>query len=296
MRSDGQAWAIGQLDDVARASAYRFEVVEVIKPTAEGGEVVVTISVGCREFPRAEGGIPFRSREILRVGIPWAFPLSYPNASFSHDRYASFPHVQWGNSICLYQAADVEWQPADGMFGFMQRLYEWLKAGAAGELDPVGMPLHPPVAYPTSSFAVVVTKDAPKPDGIFWAGYAEVTREDAVVAELGQWFKYSSDLPEGRLATAILLPTTMPHEYPASVLDLVVALIERDVSLELVQTVVTLGVLRTPPRTSGHFPPWGTHEGNSGRSSAPASRLLEDRRHPDGQASRGGAFNKGPRR
>lgn len=29
----------------------------------------------------------------------------------------------------------------------MRRLHEWLRAAAEGSLDPIGMPLHPPVAY-----------------------------------------------------------------------------------------------------------------------------------------------------
>ena len=148
MRSEGQAWAINQLNEIARASAGTFEVVEYLEPTEEGKEIALTISVYCSGFPHKQGGIPLKVREKLRVNIPWAFPLSRPNAHFTHKRYGDFPHVRWGNSICLYQAPDVEWQPAQGMFGFMQRLNEWLKAGAAAELDPIGMPLHPPVRTP----------------------------------------------------------------------------------------------------------------------------------------------------
>ena len=139
MRSEGQVWAVEQLDEIGQASAGTFEIVDNVEPPGEGDEIVLIISIDCSSFPREEGGVPFRVREKLRVNIPWAFPLSRPAAYFTHKRYGDFPHVQWGDSICLYQAPDVEWQPAQGMFGFMQRLDDWLRAGAAAELDPIGV-------------------------------------------------------------------------------------------------------------------------------------------------------------
>lgn len=253
MRSEGQTWAISQLDDIARASADTFEVVEIAEPTEAGKEIALTISVDCRAFPRKEGGVPLRLREKLRLDLPWAFPLSRPNAYFSHKRYGDFPHVQWGDSICLYQAPDVEWQPSQGMFGFMQRLNDWLKAAAAAELDPIGMPLHPPVAYAVANFSIVPRENAPIATPPFWAGYAEVVRENEVTAELGRWIEHGDEVPEGRLATAILLPTSMPHEYPTSMLHLIEALAKREVPVELLRMIVQLGVLRTEPGQQAIF-------------------------------------------
>ena len=57
------------------------------------------------------------------------------------------PHVQWQHLICLYAAPSVEWLPADGMRGLLDRLIAWLRRAAAGDLDPEDQPLHPPVAY-----------------------------------------------------------------------------------------------------------------------------------------------------
>ena len=129
----------------------------------------------------------------------------------------------------------------------MQRLNDWLKAGAVAELDPIGMPLHPPVAYAVSNFSVVPRQNAPKPMPPYWGGYAEITRENDVVAELGRWIKYDEEIPDGRLATAILLPTSMPHEYPTSMLELIKTLVICEVPLELIHVIVSLGVLRTKP-------------------------------------------------
>lgn len=253
MRSEGQRWAVGQLEDIAGASGGTFEVLSPLAAGEQGGDMVLEISVDCRGFARRDGGMPLRARERLRLEIPWTFPLSRPRAYFRHKRYAAYPHVQWGDYICLHQAPDVEWQAGAGMFGFMRRLHDWLEAAAAGELDPAGAPLHPPVAYTLGRFSVVPRQDAPDPPSPFWSGYVEITREDGHVAELGRWIERTGEVPDSRLATAILLPGPMPHEYPATMLDLLKALIERGVPLEVVRLLMTLGVLRTPPGKSAIF-------------------------------------------
>ncbi len=245
MRSEGQAWAIDQLEELVAASAGSFEIIRLDEPEHTGDAVVLIVSIECSHFPRAEGGVPLRGRERLRINIPSTFPLARPDAHFTHKLYADFPHVQWGDSICLYQAPEVEWVPGQGMFGFLSRVNEWLRAAAANELDPTGMPLHPPVVYATSRFHVVPCQDTPNPDPPYWGGFVEVTSEGEVAAELGRWFKYGDELPPGRLASAILLPTTMPHEYPRTMLDLITALVERGVPLSLIHVIVYLGVLRT---------------------------------------------------
>lgn len=246
MRSDGQTWAIAQLEQISGASGGVTDIVEVTEPTPDDSSLTVVVSINCRLFEKKDGGIPLRVRERIGVKIPPTFPLARPEVHFTHDRYGGHPHVQWGNSICLYQAPDVEWQAARGMYGFMQRLGEWLKAGAAGELDPVGMPLHPPVAYPVANFRVVPTQNTPEPGEAYWRGYVEITKETTYVAELGRWIEQTDELPDTRLASVILLPTDMPFEYPRTVLDLFVAMMRRGVQLEMIRLLMTIAVLRTP--------------------------------------------------
>lgn len=245
MRSDGQAWAIDQLEELVAASADSFDVIELDEPEHAGDPARVTVSIDCTSFLRVPGGVPLRPRERLRISIPASFPLRRPDLQFTHKRYADFPHVQWGDSICLYQAPEVEWVPSQGMFGFLDRVNQWLRAAAANELDATGMPLHPPVAYATSWFHVVPCKDTPKPELPYWGGFVEVTSDGPVAAELGRWFSYGEVLPPGRLASAILLPTAMPHEYPTTMLDLIKDLVERGVPLKLIHVIVNLGALRT---------------------------------------------------
>ncbi|WDV56660.1 hypothetical protein PV963_43325 [Streptomyces coeruleorubidus] len=46
----------------------------------------------------------------------------------------------------MYRSPATEWDPADGMYGFITRVWDWFQAAAAGELDTPGEPLHPPNA------------------------------------------------------------------------------------------------------------------------------------------------------
>ncbi|MET4114782.1 proteasome lid subunit RPN8/RPN11 [Bradyrhizobium sp. JR1.5] len=244
MKSDGQAWALEQLADIVQASSGLLEVIEIVEPTAQGEAVSISLSVDCLGYPRKQGGIPLKARERLLLKLPANFPLELPRLHFAHTRYRDFSHVQWGSYICLYQATDSEWQPEDGLFGFMQRVDDWLRAAAANELDPAGMPLHPPVTYTVSALKVVPTQNAPVPDPTFWAGYAKITRENENRIELGQWIEHSGTLPEGRLAAVVLLPTGMPHEYPDTLSGLLKELKARDVPIEIIRLMIQLGVLR----------------------------------------------------
>ncbi len=246
MRSEGQNWAVEQLQEIVSASAGSFEVLSIKEPGSEGADLVVVVSVGCAHFSRVEGGVPLRARERLRINIPSRFPLRRPDVHFTHKRYAGFAHVQWGDSICLYQSSEFEWVPGQGMFGFMDRVNEWLRAGAANELDPAGMPLHPPVTYATSNYCVVPRVDTPQPEGQFWIGFSEVTRENDLVSELGNWFSYTDSNLPARLATAVLLPTTMPPEYPETMYDLIMALVDRGLTVGIIHSIINLGVLSTP--------------------------------------------------
>ncbi|GAB4002139.1 hypothetical protein GCM10028807_60110 [Spirosoma daeguense] len=245
MISSGQAWAIKQLNDIAKASNGLFELFDIVETVEQRKPVSVTVSINCKAYSKKETGIPFKVREKIRIDIPWRFPLHVPSANFSHKKYGAFPHVQWGDQICLFQSPETEWQPSQGMFGFIERLDQWLKAGAEGLLDPIGLPLHPPVAYATSNFKLIPKQNAPQPTSSYWGGYVEVTRENKVVAELGNWIKHGDDLPEVRLASVILLSGDMPYEYPQTMFDLLMTLNERDLPIEIVRLIIELGILRT---------------------------------------------------
>jgi integrative and conjugative element protein (TIGR02256 family) len=163
---------------------------------------------------------------------------------FAHARYAGQPHVQWGSHACLYQAPETEWQPDDGMFGFMRRVFDWLGAAASGELDPAGLPLHPPAVYASASVLVVPRVDTPDVPWPWWAGYVRISREEDRWIELGEWIPSGSEVSGARVAPAILLPGGMPFEYPVTMAALDAALSALGVPTEVVRLLMTIGVLR----------------------------------------------------
>jgi integrative and conjugative element protein (TIGR02256 family) len=246
MNSEGQRWALSQLQEIADASNHQFELLAARAPAGAGQALEVEVSIDCSGYPKEPNGIPFRARERLVLRIPAEFPLDRPDALFAHIRYGHFPHVQWGKQICLYQSTDTEWQPSDGMYGFVQRLDDWLRHTARGEFDPLGFPLHPPAAYRGATFApmVIPRVNAPSVTPPWWVGYAEITAETEVRAELGQWHCYNNKIPETRLAVAILLPTDMPAEYPTKIKDLERILAPRDVSPDLIKLLLEMAALR----------------------------------------------------
>jgi len=145
--TNGQRRALEQIRDVEAAAGGIFTVDDLIEPVSPAGFLKVEFSLGCADLARAEGGLPLEQSERFTILVPSNFPFAEPHALVAHDRFAGFPHVQWKHSLCLYQAPSTEWNPSDGMFGFLDRLHYWLRQGAIGQLDPVGAPLHPPVAY-----------------------------------------------------------------------------------------------------------------------------------------------------
>lgn len=155
MVTDGHRLALEQLRELAAVSS-AIEVVAVHEE-AELGRFHVEISVDCSGAPHASDGIVLRPRERFSLLIPSDFPFSEPWVRVRHTRWAGAPHVQWGRHLCLYAAPSIQWVPADGMHGLIDRLVLWLERASLGELDPDELPLHPPVAYvwKTDEFVVV---------------------------------------------------------------------------------------------------------------------------------------------
>lgn len=242
--TEGQESALAQLKDIESASS-ALQILAVTRPTPNQAALLVEISIDCSGYERAKGGLPLLERETFVLSIPAGFPLRRPEVGSKEKRFAGFPHVQWGYHLCLYQAPDTEWHPEDGMFGFVERLDVWLKAGALGELDPIGQPLHPPAVYPSRSEYIVPQVNTPTVESPWWAGYAEIIRESAGAVILGPWHAYNSQVPDGRLAGAVLMPEPMPFEYPGTMRELLEILSERHVTPPVIQAILDLTALRT---------------------------------------------------
>lgn len=248
----GQELAAAQIAEIVACSRGALELLNA--PAASEHGLRIPLSVATRSYRRA-GGLAFRDRERLVVYVGEGFPLRPPSLYFAHRRFAGTPHIQWGCSICLYQSVEAEWNPADGMFGFMERVDAWLTAAGAGELDPIGAPLHPPVAYVASKTCVVVRSNAPVADGL-WIGRADLAtvspfRKDLVGwASIGEW----DHVPlAGEPAVAVLLAEPMPTEYPTGVNDLLNSLEAAGVEFDLIWPALRLVAVLTDAGQPGHF-------------------------------------------
>lgn len=153
--SAGQLLAVAQLHQMAADSRGALDLLS--EPVvADGGAIRTEISLDCTGTAAASGGIRLRRRERFVLYIGADFPFSIPTVVVPHRRWAGTPHVQWGCLLCLYASPSVEWVPAAGLFGLVERLLLWLERAALGELDPDDQPLHPPVAYTSSVHGVTV--------------------------------------------------------------------------------------------------------------------------------------------
>jgi len=166
----GQRLAADQLAEIADRSDGAVEILRRPYRPGTGQSVTIDIALDCTGIAPAPDGLRLRARETFGLEIGLAFPFTVPQVSVRHTRWAGTPHVQWQSILCLYAAPSVEWLPADGMRGLLDRLILWLRQAAAGDLDPDGQPLHPPVAYASLAAGVAVVRPDLPATGISRAG------------------------------------------------------------------------------------------------------------------------------
>ncbi len=149
--------ALDQLRQLAAGSGGAIDL--PVEPSwSDGGWLRAVISLDCTGTPLAADGLRLRKRERFILLISAGFPFDIPLIFVPHRRWAEIPHVQWACQLCIYAAPSIEWVPADGMFGLIERLVLWLERAALGELDPDDQPLHPPVAYVSGDNGVMVVR------------------------------------------------------------------------------------------------------------------------------------------
>lgn len=223
--SRGQQLALRQLADIVANSNGALEVVELATESKSKGYIWVRLSLETKDY-RTGSGLAFRDRERISLHLHPDFPFKKPDVYFTHKRFIGTPHVQWGNSICLYQSSETEYDPSDGMFGFFDRVEQWMRAAGKGELDPDDAPLHPPVAYTTSSTTFVVranTDSGISEDGI-WVGRADLRKVGDDRFDLIGWTKlddWGDGNPGHSIAAAILFNKPLATEFPTKVNDLI---------------------------------------------------------------------------
>ena len=244
----GQEQALAQLRRIAAVDP----AFQVLAARHGDGYLDVDVSIDCANLQASAGGIRLRPRERLTIRIPARFPFEIPTVWTPHTRWAGTPHVQWGRFLCLYVSPSVEWNPSDGMAGFVQRLVLWLDRAAAGQLDAPGEPLHPPVAYPSDDAGLVVVRaDAPAANtDLPWLGAGLLRRVNDSRVDLVGWQRLDQPWPhtatqarlaasvddptaEVTLALAVVLPKPIAFEYPETATALVQSLSTCGVSAEI---------------------------------------------------------------
>lgn len=229
--TSGQKQALEQIREIEKFSEGGVSVVTVDSPTTTEEILLLDVSLNTSPLNQVSTGIPLRDRERMVIMVPPDFPYTVPRVETRHIRFAGRPHVQWAHQLCLYQAPDVEWDPNDGMYGFIERLWKWFEKAAMDELDPVGGALHPPVAYTRrgENYFVVPRVDTPVVGDVPWLGYAHLNPIRESVVEIDEWIQQGFPENSGQVAACILLTQTMPWEFPSRLIDLVEALESRDI-------------------------------------------------------------------
>jgi proteasome lid subunit RPN8/RPN11 len=276
--AEGHRLALQQLKQVAETSDGALVVHDESEPN-KFGVIEVPIELDCSDKAHQPNGLPLQPSEPAVLLIDARFPLHYPLVIVPHLRFASAPHVQWGRMICLYQAA-AQWKPEDGMLGLLDRLDTWYARAAAGELDPIGQPLHVPVAYADrAAGCVVVHPNAPMAKaGKPWLGtavlhWAVPKRVDVtawvnlkrlwqgcasphdVATRVEKTWTREGSAKTVRLGLAIVLPNPTTFEFPDTIFELIHALAAQGLTpddvVNMLGMVAAINQLLSEPRAGG---------------------------------------------
>lgn len=210
----GQQRAVRELERLKALSDGAFEF--SLAPDLIADHLTATISVRMGLMEARAGGLEFFDSEDFCLLIPPGFPFDRPSLLVTHSRFAGFPHVCWKYHLCLYQSS-LEWNPSDGLFGFLERLNLWLRRAALNDMDPLEGPLEPPHHTVDSSLKpFVIRANAPVPPGQSWLGLAELKNYENRIEVVG-WDSSFESLGKGlSLALAVVLPEALPMEFPSN--------------------------------------------------------------------------------
>tara|TARA_B110000211_G_scaffold235034_1_gene308777 strand:+ start:18185 stop:20536 length:2352 start_codon:yes stop_codon:yes gene_type:complete len=218
----GQIKAQNQLKRLEALSGGAFRIISFREPPAENYHAVAVVQLDCSDVKKSDDGLPLRSRENFKIFIPPNFPFSPPSVNATHKRFCGFPHVQWVRHLCLYLSPETEWNISDGMYGFVERLHQWLIRGATNSHELDGQPLHPPVAYNIQNElpSIITQQDTPAFGDKLWIGFAILEVVDSQRTDLVGWQKEFVKPERGILAPAVLFKDNFPFEYPNKAKDL----------------------------------------------------------------------------
>ena len=146
-RPPGLVDALADLRALEADSESAIEIVQV--SAADENGLLIDLSIDCQGLPHAGKGLRLRHRERFWLYCDNDFPLSPPRIFARDKRFAFHDHVYWmdrlGVSLCVYYSIEHQWQPEQGVTGFIAVFMHWLENAAAGTLDPAAQPVHPPL-------------------------------------------------------------------------------------------------------------------------------------------------------
>lgn len=243
----GQRRALRELERLRTVDPDGFEITAA--PKEINGRLVLSISLRLGPMETREGGLDLREREDFSVSVPGDFPFELPTLLIpksSRERFGGFPHVVWSSWICLFQSK-VEWNPADGLYGFFERLKDWLGRAAINDMDSVEGPLEPPHHIIDSTQPLFVIRcNSPVSSGESWSGLAELVRHQNRVDLVG-WNDLTGEWPEGRdAAVAVILPESLPMEFPKMGADFFRELAKQGVNRDQLLRWIAMASILTP--------------------------------------------------
>lgn len=249
----GQELALAQLEEIAASGNQSLHIESRRDPTDIKPWLEVEISFRVGPIPTSDGGLDLRERESFIIRIPPTFPFKRPDVDVPHNRFTGFPHVQWTRHLCLYRSS-AEWNPSDGMFGFLDRLDYWIRQGALNQLEPDLQPLHPPAVYTDrkNGKLVVPIKDTPPFTGPYWIGVASIQNLERRI-EIIDWHDIDQIPSDGTLAMTLLFGTPMPWEYPTKGKELFAQCDDRGIPKEHMYGILKASALLTPQGESLYF-------------------------------------------
>ncbi len=241
--TSGQQRALRELQRMHAVDPDGFDIVG--EHQLLSGRLVVRVSIRLGLIDAVEGGLELREREEFVVHVAPDFPFVYPWLTVEHDRFAGFPHVVWVHTICLYPGA-ADWNPRDGLYGFFEKLRQWLWKAAINDMDPVDAPLEPPHHLTDfSQVPFVVRANAPVQPGQSWVGFAQLQRF-ANRIELEGWTDSVEGWPEEKEpALAIMLPKPLPMEFPRKGADFFRELARQEIDRDRVIRILACAAMLT---------------------------------------------------
>lgn len=217
----GQKLAFDQLTEIAERSNGALQILGEPEASNTRDYVWFNLSLATGHYA-TEDGLAFRERERTKLHVHPDFPFVAPTFWFARCRFPGAPHVQWGSFVCLFQSSETEYNPSDGMYGFFHRVEDWMVAAGSGQLDPVDAPLHPPVAYTSSSRTFVIKADAPalKQDSSLWVGRVELNKVRPDRYDVVGWTHlddWGEPVVGAATDAAVIFDTPLATEFPSTV-------------------------------------------------------------------------------